>query len=564
MGLCRQPWLASKSAQAFLLAVLVTGLSAQVSESRPQVGVPEDWTHHRIKFNSAILRQHPELAMREPRAAIQLYREAFKEARAAMDQSLPVSQAAGADGSHRDWSISLGSGRIQFGQYPAKWNTDPTAAPSCTTDYVIYGLNVSGVSGAGGHPSLVGLTNLYASAVGNPLCGGAQPIFRFSYNTNTTPAAAQGRILTSPVLSLDGTKVAFIETSTVAGQRTSVLHVLTVPTTGSQLLVTPVAAPPAGAMLNLTLGAASNTRSSPWVDYRSDVLYVGLDNGRLYKVTGVFKTTPTLISTAPWPINISSGSALTSPLLDSSTGNLFIGCGDGRFFYVNVNDPLGAVTTIHVGKPASLNPGIFDSPLFDATAGNVFAITSNDNVVTGATVVQINASTRAVVARVPIGEGSTAGTSVTLYDGDFDNAYFNNPATGHMLVCGTGTADTTPNTYLLGFSAGVLQPASPLMQISTNANARCGPITEYYNANTTGGPTDFFFWGVTRNCPGLGNAGCVISLANGAQVVSPAESGGTSGIVIDNSYVTKDGGSSIYFSQASANTAVKLTQKGLQ
>jgi hypothetical protein len=73
-----------KSAQAILLALLVSGLSAQISEMRPQVGVPEDWTHHRIRFSSAKLRQHPELAAQEPRAAMQLYREAFRDAMAAM------------------------------------------------------------------------------------------------------------------------------------------------------------------------------------------------------------------------------------------------------------------------------------------------------------------------------------------------------------------------------------------------------------------------------------------------------------------------------------------------
>ena len=51
-----------KGAQAVLLAVLVSGLSAEISETRPRVGVPEDWTHHRIKFSTAKLRQHPELA----------------------------------------------------------------------------------------------------------------------------------------------------------------------------------------------------------------------------------------------------------------------------------------------------------------------------------------------------------------------------------------------------------------------------------------------------------------------------------------------------------------------
>lgn len=67
-----------RSAQAILLALLVSGLSAQISETRPKVGVPEDWTHHGIRFRTAKLRQHPELAAREPRAAMQLYREASR------------------------------------------------------------------------------------------------------------------------------------------------------------------------------------------------------------------------------------------------------------------------------------------------------------------------------------------------------------------------------------------------------------------------------------------------------------------------------------------------------
>jgi hypothetical protein len=77
-----------RSAQAILLAFLVSGLSAQISETRPHIGVPEDWTHHRIRFSTAKLRQHPELAAQEPRAAMQLYREAFRDAQIAMGRFL--------------------------------------------------------------------------------------------------------------------------------------------------------------------------------------------------------------------------------------------------------------------------------------------------------------------------------------------------------------------------------------------------------------------------------------------------------------------------------------------
>jgi len=546
-----------RTAQGFLLAILVSGLSAQISETRAQIGVPEDWTHHRIRFSSAKLRQHPEIAAGEPRAATQLYREAFMQARAAMGLA-PAAQsfAATAPGPHRDWSVTLGTGRLQPGAYPAKWQADPTAAPSCTTDFVIYGLNVAGVTG--GQPSIVGLNRLYTDGA-TPLCPLLQPNFLFSYNTTTF---ANGRILTSPVLSLDGKKVAFIETSTVAGARTSSVHVLNIPTSGAQVTATPAADPPAGALASLSIAAASNTRSSPWVDYKSDTLYVGLDNGRLYKVTGIFKGTPTLAG-APWPILIANNQILSSPVLDSNTGKLFIGAANGRVFALNVNSP-GAPTTIQVGRNAGTNPAIFDSPMFDATGGTIFAITANDSVLTGASVTQIDATTFAIVTRALIGEGSSTGTTVNLFDGDFDDAYFTNPSTGHLLVCGTGVADTTPYRYLLNFDgSGVLQPGSSV-QLSTDAASRCGPVTEFRNSNIAGG-TDFFFWGVSRSCPGFGVTGCVMALANETTLSSTKINGGTSGIIIDNNYVTQTGGSSIYFSsQANPNTAFRVTQQGLQ
>ncbi len=547
-----------RSVQAILLAFLVSGLSAQISETRPRVGVPEDWTHHRIRFSTAKLRQHPELAAQEPRAAMQLYRQAFKDAQAAMVRSSAAqSPFADASAAHRDWSISLGTGRLQAGVFPAKWQADPTAPPSCTSDYVIYGLNA--VSATGGQPSIVGLNNLYAGGV-NPLCNGNQPTFLFSYNTSTI---ANGKILTSTVLSMDGKKVAYIETNLAAGAHQSTLHILTIPTSGSQPLATPSVAPPAGALVSVPLAAASNSRSSPWVDYKNDILYVGLDDGRLYKVTGIFKGIPTLVSTAPWPILIANNQILSSPVLNGATGQLFIGANNGRVFSLNVNTPAG-VTPVQVGRTGSTNPGIFDSPMFDATGGSVFAITSNDNVLTGASVVQINANTLAVVTRVLIGQGSAGGTGVNLYDGDFDDAYYTNPATGHMLVCGTGPGDRSPYRYLLGFDgSGVLQPGSSV-QLSTDTLARCSPVTEFFNPNISGG-TDFFFWGVTRSCPGFAAVGCVMALANETTLSSAKIAGGTSGIVIDNTYVTMDGGSSIYFSSTgNSDLAFKFTQQGLQ
>jgi hypothetical protein len=547
------------------LAVLVSGLSAQVSEGRRRAGFPEDWTHHHIKFSAAALRQHPQMAAHEPRAAFQLYREA-RAAMARFSSSPRVASAVSA-ADHRDWSVLLGGGRIQFGQFPAKWSDNPFAPvtlANCDTDFVVYGLNVAG---SATQANLIGFNNLYSAQSGLALCG-LQPTFLFAYNISTVP---NGRILTSPVLSLDGTKVAFIETVTTAGSRQTIVHVLNIPTSnpGPGFPEGSSAASPAipTAMTSLTIAANSDTRSSPWVDYATDTMYVAADTGSLYKITGVFGGTPTLAG-SPWPLLINLNSQLTSPVLDVN-GNAFMGAGNGRVYSVNVNTP-GTVTAIQIGTPGLPSRGVFDTPILDSTASTLLAISSNSTIgVTPAAVVsQIDTNTLTEINRVAIGLGSTTGTAVTLYGGDFDNTYFSTPATGHMLVCGTGALDTTPTLYSLSFdSSAHLLAAAGGAQLSTDITARCGPITEFYNVNTPTTPTDFFFLGVTRNCS-LGAPataiGCVMSLsAAGTPTVAAASAGGASGIIPDNDSVQPNA-SSIYFtSQGAPNTAYKLTQQGL-
>lgn len=546
---------AGKIAQMVWIGLLVTGLSAQVSETGRRIGFPEDWTHHRIKFSTAALRQNFAIASREPRAALQLYREA-------MASFVPAGASSGftsAAAPHSDWSVNFGPNppgpRVQVGQFPAKWNLDttkPITAANCVSDYVIYALNVAGVTG--GQASIVGFNNLYAGAGG--LCG-ALPSLLFAYNTTTV---AGGKILTSPVLSLDGTKVAFVETTTVA-PRTSIFHVLTIPAPGSNgTSTTNSIAPPAGAMTSLTIAAASDTRSSPWVDYANNIAYVSADNGRLYKITNVF-TAPALVATSPWPILINAtNSVLTSPVLDV-TGNVFMGAGNGNLYSVNVNAAVPVVKVLHVGTTGVQNPSIYDSPLLDSSGGSVFAVSSNDSTTNhSAVVVQAGTTNLNEIARVSIGEGSTAGTNVNLYDGDFDNN-FTTPLTGHMLICGTGVTDTTPYRYLLGFDAsGKLIPGTSV-QLSTNVGGRCSPVTEFFNQNIGTGGTDYFFFGVTH-CPTSAN-GCVMSLVNGAPGLTSAQVGGTSGIIIDNNS-TMGQASSIYFSTEGVPlNAVKLTQAGL-
>ena len=88
---------------------------------------------------------------------------------------------------------------------------------------------------------------------------------------------------------------------------------------------------------------------------------------------------------------------------------------------------------------------MLDAPIVDSRAGTLLAISSNDRpCCTRQWWVQAHTNTLAEIRRLSLGLGSTGGTGVDLYAGDFDNAYFNNSATGHMLICGTDPTTTVP------------------------------------------------------------------------------------------------------------------------
>ena len=87
--------------------------------------------------------------------------------------------------------------------------------------------------------------------------------------------------------------------------------------------------------------------------------------------------------------------------------------GNGRLYTVNVITP-GPVTAIQVGQTGSSTPGIFDSVMFDRTGATVFAVSANDNVLTGAALVQVSATSPfTIMSRVGIGLGNSGGACGT-------------------------------------------------------------------------------------------------------------------------------------------------------
>lgn len=537
------------------IAILWTGLLllatacawAQESDNRFRAGVVQDWTQHHLVFSRDALARHPDLIYNEPRVRHQL----LQRAQGANSKVLAGAETAPGSSEitpQRDWNVALGNGHIAPEMFPAKYSFDPGAPPSCANDYVAMGLNVAGSSGH--QANLVAFNNLYAGTGG--MCGGA-PTVMFAYTITTVSA---GRILTSPALSLDGKKIAFVET----GSGLSIFHVVTWATGPGNGTITVAAVPGVGntaSMTSLTFAAALNTSSSPWVDYNTDTAYVGANDGNVYKITGVFKGTPTLAG-APWPVAVSPGFRLTGPVLDKNLGLVMVGSANATFYSVNATT--GAVGSLAIGHSNSTNPGVLAPPVVDVTNGTSFVVTANDG--TSGVLVEIDSATMALLAKANIGLASKSRTAVSLFQPAFDNNYFNDPSTGVVRLCGTGAADITPWQYAFGFTGRVMNTTPVFSQQLLNVTtARCTGWTEFFNPNVNGG-TDFFFFGLTANC--IGTSGCVVARTSDITLTKASVAGGPSGIVVDN-FSTAGQASSIYLSsEATPNTANKFTQNGLQ
>ena len=518
---------------------------------RSRIGVPQDWSSRQIVFTRDGLTQHPELLNLEPRILHQVMQRWGSDLGYFRGPDLPPDFSPPTI--HRDWNFALGGGRLAAEIFPAKYSFDPGAPPSCTNDYVVFALNTQGVTH--GQANLVGLHNLYAGTGGN--CTG--PNEYFAYNTTTLTG---GKNATSPVLSLDGTKIAFVETSASGAS----FHVLT--WTANQGTIQN-ATDPGAAMTSVTFSGSGSTRSSPWVDYQDDIAYVGADDGKVYKIQPVFKPgNPAVIasySLATKPIYL-----LSPPVLDSSRHLLMVGGGNGRLYQVNTST--GAIASVAIGG-GTVNQAILGPPIVDETNASTFVVIADDGS-SGAFLEQIDTPSLTVLAKASIGIGShnTSRTAVKLYQPALDyNYYTKNPGAGKIRTCGTGAGDITPWQYAFGFTftgnpQRWVMNTSPVFsgQILNSTTATCTGWTEFFNPNIPPNVgTDFFFFGLLNDCGG-GNTGCVKERVSDSQIVTFNLTSGPSGVVIDNYSTLNQQTSNIYLTnQHAPNRAYKLTQNGL-
>ncbi len=433
--------------------------------------------------------------------------------------------------------------------------------------------NTTFAGGASGRASIMAFDNLYAG------CAGPAPSPYWAYNTG-------GTVVTSPTLSYDGSQVGFVQTQAGIGiltlikwkasatdnfnNPTNLTAANNVPNANYRACTAPCMTT---ILFDNNLHPRTDTNSAVFYDFPSDTMFVGGNGGTLRKFTGVFLGTPAENFAAGWPVFLGVANITTSPVYDHATGQIFIG-DSGGFLYSVTNPVSPALPVVVRSARLGFSLGIVDSPIVDPVAGKVYVFVSNDS---GA--LPVTANNSRVFQFAANFAGATSGASVTVGDssgavrafaGDFDNTYYTSAAgnAGNLYVCGsqTGLNNYIPTLWQIGITGtGAMAAAAtegPAL-VAGALNRSCGPIVEFYNS--TAPARDWIFTSVVANAVtagvincGLPAGGCIMSfnVTSGAAISAATTttghrlvSGGTSGVVVDNSVGagTLAGASQIYF-----------------
>jgi hypothetical protein len=601
-------WLFLSFAAIFAVVLLLQSRAASFQDFAHPVHMSVDWSNRHVIYSGPPTGPNAWRAMQDPRYRRHLSifgnRKSIGEEREEREDPDKWRDRRGhgpiwrqeESPLKRDWQFNLGENSVttnalNYFIYPAKFSFDINATPSCTNDFVTFPTGLPGATG--GQASIVALNELYSGsgAGGTGICGTGQPSVMWAYNTNLA-GDDSGQIFSSPVLSLDGSKVAFVETNTSSGG--AVLKILkwvagegTVSAAVAPATITTGNAwstcPTTGTSCLFSLpfsGGNSDSISSPFYNYSNDTIYAGDDNGVLHKFTGVFNGTPAEVTSGGWPMTISPGNTLTGPVFDAVSGNIFVADTVATLFYVRETGstagacvsgtpPCMGTPSLAVSSNNFFSQGVFDPPTLDQTSQMVFVFTGYDPN-NNAAVIQATTALANPVDTV------LQGGYNPIFSGAFDQNYNSgNYASGFLYACGTNPL----GLYRVGFnSSGVMNSAleagSVNIELGGDSGPLCTPITEILN-----GANDYLFFGVDAlGSPTGCDNGCVLGLNLTGMAWPPSLSAfsvltvpnGPSGIIVDN---VGTGGqeSSIYFgpqannctSPSGSGCAVKATQSGL-
>jgi hypothetical protein len=390
-------------------------------------GIPDDWTHHHVLFanpgteQDAVKSGHDvqwQKVVNEPRYVIQQlkknlpvqgpaaadaeYRarwisEATGDARPAFGFGPhygPAKRPVGDSDIQRDWSMtSGGAGGLLPNQYPAKYGFLSTSPESCN-DFIVF---PTGIVGSSTQATLVAYNDLYKTT-----CGSTVPGVLLSINTG-------GLANTSPVLSLDGTQAAYVQT-TGSGSVTATLNSTAAFTVTSGTLTTndvgsvvsgtgipvgdTIATVTSSTTGTLTVAASATRSSTLTITGIAQLVLLKIGTGGGTAVGGPVSptaTTPANYRTCTGPcyttFNFYNATAGTAPgdsnsapfyVYESTSGDpdiLYVGDNLGyvhKFTGVFNGTPPAEVTTGWPAHASTETSPILNSPVYDSVSGNIF------------------------------------------------------------------------------------------------------------------------------------------------------------------------------------------------
>lgn len=540
------------------------------AQDLPPQHLVQDWSTRHVVFTGLTPETLDDAVAADPRA----WHSWLDHARYNFQPALEINTEPDADFArprhkkplHRDWQMNLGGSSVGPRTFPAKFSFNINAPPDCTNDYVVFGTTDPVLTGhVGGSPSIVAFNNLYTGPgptgiCPTPIAPASQPSVLFSYNTGTVSSGVSVANL-SPVLSLDGKKIGFVENNSGSGSNYTAFHVLTWKAGEGTLASATLpgnCASGNSCLTTLVLStSSSDSRSSPFVDYAHDTAYVG-DGARLHKITPVFGGTPKDTVGGGWPVVLASAG---SPVYDSVSGRIFVVASvSGSNSLVVINAATGA--TISSTALTAFTPS---DPIVDSTNQTVFVFFT----VLPSFALTVDQFDTSGILLSHLVAGHVSG-NVSIFMGTFDHNYFLNPSTGRLYFA--GTINFVGSLYGVGFTGKFMNTTfSGPLALSTSATTSVPtPLTSIYNPTLSGSPNRLFV-GLDANCTSASTAGCMESLnissgfpsgvLNQLTIPLSGSSLDVSGIIVDNVSASAQA-SSIYFD--GAGVAFKLTQSALQ
>jgi hypothetical protein len=542
------------------ITVLITGQPASKLSRQPasqhRVGVVDDWSHHHLVFsNPGTYEQAAKtgasyakwLTIQYDTRFILQQMKRHKEAVSPPGMVEPEDLAIG--GFRRipgglfgklnpkpkpkpkpkptvlkqDWSEPLLTGTVQPNAYPAKWGESLTCL-SCN-EYVVYPTGSAGTSSAA---SIVAYSKLYAVCTGST----TPPFIYWAYDTG-------GTISTSPIISLDGSQVAFIQSNGTTASLVLLNPVLTVQgnyTDGSTTVTIMSGTVPA-ADVGLSIfgpgmpsGETIASVNGSTVNLTAQVTNT-CDTGCTLTIGGGTPTTPMSLTsqtsgtnyrncTGPCMYTLafshSNNDTYSAPFYDYANDAIYVGDDSGylHMFTGVFNGTPGEVTTSP--WPVVLNASNkVTSPVYDPVSGYVFvgdtggylyAVSSTSGSVHGTSsklgdvIIDgplVDPSAGMVFAFVTTsgfhnrvyhfptsftsgyGNGSvavgTGGTGYYLYAGDFDNVYYESLTPAGNLWVAGNTGATTGPGKLYRIPISSSGMGTPVAAIATLTGSNLHP-----------------------------------------------------------------------------------------